>query len=143
MDRERSHLVVEDLNNGSFEYDDDDDRQECIRSIQEKLKEYCWYFQQYLYVSNADLNADYFVTSYSNLKKQPAATSDNLSNVQNQLSSNAKAIDPKESTFIYRDDLFPIVATAQTPLRRALEKFNWFRRCSFFRYEPENNNRYH
>ena len=39
MDRERSLLVIEDLNNGSFECDDDD-RQACIRLIQEKLKEY-------------------------------------------------------------------------------------------------------
>ena len=39
LDYERSHLVVKDLHNGSYEADDDA-RQMVIRSIQQKLTEY-------------------------------------------------------------------------------------------------------
>lgn len=42
IDSDRRHGFGVDLNNGSFECDDDD-RQECIRSIHGKLKEYCEY----------------------------------------------------------------------------------------------------
>lgn len=40
LDFERKHGFGADLNNGSFECDDDD-RQDCIRSVHGKLKEYC------------------------------------------------------------------------------------------------------
>ena len=82
---------------------------------------------------------DDFVNSYSTSRSRPSATGDNIANAKNWLISNPKTIDTEEIKFIYRNDLSPVVTTARTPLRRAFEKFEWFRRSRFFRHEPKYN----
>lgn len=141
MDFKRSHQVAIDIHNGSFDLDDDD-RQQCIRSIRDKLKEYC---KCHLSLSPEHRTClttlDDFINSYASLRSKPEAASESKTNVRNWLKTHPEAISPKESAFIDgHDDLFAISATVRTPLRRAFERFRWFRWYRLFRRVPEHLN---
>ncbi len=77
---------------------------------------------------------DEFVLAHRQLRSDPRASDHEVKNVQNWLYNNNGPIHEKEACFIEADgDLVSLVPKVHTPLRRWLEKYDWFRLFGFFR----------
>jgi hypothetical protein len=77
------------------------------------------------------------VLDHSALKERPVAPDQAVTNVKNWLENRAGAIDEKESNFInQRDDLITVFTVPRTPLRSALERFEWFNWPKVFQDVP-------
>ncbi|KAI9641351.1 hypothetical protein NHQ30_010153 [Ciborinia camelliae] len=110
----------EDIWNGSFRGDTQQDRKILLQNIKERLKEY-----------------KKFVGLHASLKTRPPVKPAQIENIKNWHRKNEGAIYKEELKYLDTDeDLMTIVPINKTPLRRALEHFEWFKTVNYFRRHP-------
>ncbi|KIW48715.1 uncharacterized protein PV06_01280 [Exophiala oligosperma] len=116
MDEVRMYGAKDDLNNGSFECDDED-RQFQIKTIKAKLEDYYS-----------------FITAYSALRVRGEASATSKGNVDRWLRRYRDPIAKDEIEFIrepHHPDLFSVAGLPRTLLRRVLEKLHVFHHTLF------------
>jgi len=83
--------------------------------------------------------ADEFVNSYSELREQPEASSNSIDNIQEWLKTHKNVMKSEEVSFIdSHEDIIPIAPTTRSPLRRVLEKFEFFKSRTMFQRAVRN-----
>lgn len=84
-----------------------------------------------------EIRADEFVALHADMKARPNVLPRQIVNLKNWHANNHNAILEEEQAYIQQDeDLITIVPIAKTPLRRHMEKTEWFRTSRWFRRQP-------
>lgn len=127
----------EDVNNGSFRYETQEDRLAILKKIKEKLKEYSKPNLGAFGESKPEVSTDEFVSLHAEMKSKPNALRRQTANLKNWHDRNHNAILEDERAYIDQsDDLTTIIPISRTPLRKALERTEWFKTSNFFRRSP-------
>lgn len=126
LDQTYSQPDAEDIHNGSFR-NDTDDRKELLRKAHFSLKEYCrlTLSVQSMYLTTSDS----FAKQFSDISGHPEPYDNDVRSLKNWLKAYTDSIWEPETEYITsedRDDLIAWVPEFKSPLRRLLEKFDWF-----------------
>lgn len=76
------------------------------------------------------------MVNYSNLRARDAAPKRSVQNVKNWFLSYDGAIDPKETLFVHKNDLVPIIHTPKSVIRDYFETHVFFRIHGLWRQKP-------